>query len=164
MADLDVRSAVRAAPAAVPDAAARAQLRAQVAALDRRLAETVAAALADGAAPPATMRATRTPPSGAPRLLDLGDLERVRDDLAARLSTARAAARGGAVARERARVRLERMLLDPGAHRFERVAQAELGNGGCGVWQVRPRLGPLGMLMGWWRVTLSSGCPRAAGR
>jgi hypothetical protein len=26
---------------------------------------------------------------------------------------------------------------------------------------VRPRLGLIGMLMGWWRVVISSGCPLA---
>jgi hypothetical protein len=41
------------------------------------------------------------------------------------------------------------MLLAPGRHRFERVAAAELGEGGCGVYQVRPRLGLIGMLAGW---------------
>jgi hypothetical protein len=29
---------------------------------------------------------------------------------------------------------------------------------------VRPRLGLIGMLMGWWQVKLSSGCPLAGGR
>jgi hypothetical protein len=65
------------------------------------------------------------------------------------------------VAQERARVRLERMLLAPGRHKFHRVAAAELGEGGCGVYQVRPRLGLVGMLAGWWHVKLSSGCPLA---
>jgi len=37
----------------------------------------------------------------------------------------------------------------------------ELGEGGCGVYQVRPRLGLIGMLAGWWHVKLSSGCPLA---
>jgi hypothetical protein len=27
---------------------------------------------------------------------------------------------------------------------------------------VRPRLGLIGMLMGWWQVKLSSGCPLAS--
>ena len=56
------------------------------------------------------------------------------------------------------------MLLEPGRYRFARVALADLGEPGCGVWQVRPRLGLLGMLMGWWQVKLSSGCPLAGGR
>ena len=37
------------------------------------------------------------------------------------------------------------------------------GDGGCGVYQVRPRLGIIGMLAGWWHVKLSSGCPLAQG-
>src|ERR1700733_1371943 len=51
--------------------------------------------------------------------------------------------------------------LEPGRYRFTRISSRELGEPGCGVWQVRPRLGPVGMLMGWWRVKLSSGCPLA---
>jgi len=39
-----------------------------------------------------------------------------------------------------------------------------VGEPGCGVWQVRPRLGLIGMLMGWWQVKLSSGCPLPGGR
>ena len=35
----------------------------------------------------------------------------------------------------------------------------KIGEGGCGVWEVRPRLGLIGMLSGWWQVKLSSGCP-----
>ena len=57
------------------------------------------------------------------------------------------------------RVRLERILLEPGKYRFARISQRDLGEPGCGVWQVRPRLGLIGMLMGWWQVKLSSGCP-----
>jgi hypothetical protein len=56
------------------------------------------------------------------------------------------------------------MLLDPARHRFARVSCQDLGQPGCGVWQVRPRLGLIGMLMGWWEVKLSSGCPLAGGR
>jgi hypothetical protein len=59
---------------------------------------------------------------------------------------------------------LAQMRLEPGRHRFTRVSCRELGEPGCGVWQARPRLGPVGMLMGWWQVTLSSGCPLAGGR
>jgi hypothetical protein len=56
-------------------------------------------------------------------------------------------------------VALEKMLLDPGRYRFVRIANREIGEPGCGVWHVRPRLGLIGMLMGWWEVKLSSGCP-----
>ena len=53
------------------------------------------------------------------------------------------------------------MLRDPARHRFVRISAADVGEPGCGVWHVRPRLGLIGMLMGWWQVKLSSGCPLA---
>jgi hypothetical protein len=94
-------------------------------------------------------------------VLSLGELEAVRDDLAARLSDARARLTELGDRQEAARALRERMLLEPGRHRFARVTSRELGEGGCGVYQVRPRLGLIGMLMGWWQVKLSSGCPLA---
>lgn len=171
MADLDVRPS-RAVPAAASAdaasadaaAAARVQLRRQIVALEYRLREALLGCLryADPAAfAPAfaaldSAAARRRP---GPRLLDLGELEQVRDELAARLSATRAELHRRGERAERARLRLERMRLAPGRHRFARVTCAELGEGGCGVWQVRPRLGLIGMLMGWWEVKLSSGCP-----
>ncbi|MHB1571699.1 MAG: hypothetical protein ACYC0H_21190, partial [Solirubrobacteraceae bacterium] len=59
----------------------------------------------------------------------------------------------------RARALLSRMLEDPAGHRLCRITCRELGEPGCGAWEVRPRLGLIGMLMGWWQVKLSSGCP-----
>ncbi len=91
--------------------------------------------------------------------MTIGELERARDALSARLAHARALQAQRGAAQEAARVRLERMLLEPGRHRFERVPASALGEGGCGVYAVRPRLGLIGMLMGWWQVKLSSGCP-----
>ena len=58
----------------------------------------------------------------------------------------------------------EAVDLHTAQHRFARVSCRELGEPGCGVWQVRPRLGLIGMLMGWWQVKLSSGCPLPRGR
>jgi hypothetical protein len=55
--------------------------------------------------------------------------------------------------------RLAAMRAAPADHRGERVTSAELGEPGCRHWQVRPRLGLIGRLAGWWRVKLSSGCP-----
>ena len=137
------------APARTTDAAAaaRAALRDQVARLERELATYPVAGDHDR-------------PRCA-RMLGLAELERVRDDLAGRLAEARRALTERGLEQERARARLERMLLAPGEHKFERVAAAELGEGGCGVYQVRPRLGLIGMLAGWWHVKLSSGCPLA---
>jgi hypothetical protein len=56
---------------------------------------------------------------------------------------------------------LEAMYADPAAHKWERLTNADLGLPGCGHHHVRPRAGLLGMLMGWWQVKVSSGCPLA---
>jgi hypothetical protein len=40
-----------------------------------------------------------------------------------------------------------------------KISRHDIGEPGCGGWHSQPRLGPLGMLMGWWRVKVSSGCP-----
>jgi hypothetical protein len=53
----------------------------------------------------------------------------------------------------------EELLLDPAAHPFARVKNEDVGEPGCCDWHVRPRFGLLGMLAGWWRVVVSSGCP-----
>ena len=53
------------------------------------------------------------------------------------------------------------MLLEPKRHKFARLYRADVDMGGCGAYEVRPRLGLIGMLMGWWHVKLSSGCPLA---
>jgi hypothetical protein len=114
------------------EAAARRDLRRQIAVLEAR----------GGTAPAA----------GGPRVLTLGELEACRDALVTRRE--RASENSTA-----ARLLLERMLADPGAHRWARVSLAALGEPGCGAYVVRPRLGLIGMLAGWWEVKLSSGCP-----
>jgi hypothetical protein len=138
--------------------AARRELRRQVALLEGQLSDALVALFphvgldrAGGAGP--------IPEPAGPRVLSIGELERLRDRLAGRVAEARAELAALGERQARARVKLERMLLAPGKHRFARVANAELGEGGCGVWQVRPRLGLIGMLAGWWHVKLSSGCP-----
>jgi hypothetical protein len=149
-----------ASPASTEDAAraARRTLRAQIARLERELADAfVTAYPMGGLEHPADV-------FSQPRLLDLGELERVRDDLAERLRAARVTIAERAEIQAANRVYLERMLLEPGKHRFARVSCRDLGEPGCGVWQVRPRLGVIGMLMGWWQVKLSSGCPLPEGR
>jgi len=95
----------------------------------------------------------------APRILDLGELEEVRDRLAERIGEARTAF----VERERIeagnRELVEQMIAAPQDFKWVRVSRQDLGLKGCGHWHSRPRLGPIGMLMGWWRVKVSSGCP-----
>jgi hypothetical protein len=143
------------------EAPARRELRRQVADLERRLSDTVLTAFPHAVGPlaPATTGPHRLP---APHVLCLAELEALRDDLARRLTDAQRRVEEIGRGQERARERLERMLREPGRHKFARVAVAELGEAGCGVWQVRPRRGLVGMLAGWWEVKLSSGCPRAA--
>jgi hypothetical protein len=136
--------------------AARRTLRDQIARLEAQLADCLATAFPTGGSVPFAVAG-----DFGPRVLGIAELERVRDDLADRLGEARHALTDRGAAQERARVRLGRMLLAPGRHKFHRVAAAELGEGGCGVYQVRPRLGLIGMLAGWWHVKLSSGCPLA---
>lgn len=141
------------------ESAARRSLRGQIARLEFELAEAFVTAFTMGGLP--------QPPAPArtePRLLDLGQLEVVRDGLAQRLHEARATITRRADEQEEKRLLLERMLLEPRRYRFTRIACSDLGEPGCGVWQVRPRLGLIGMLMGWWQVKLSSGCPLAGGR
>ena len=55
------------------------------------------------------------------------------------------------------------MLLEPERHKWVRVSNEDIGEPGCKHWHVRPRWGVLGMLMNWWRVKISSGCPLATG-
>ena len=56
---------------------------------------------------------------------------------------------------------LREMLDSPADFKWLRIARADVGEPGCGAWHSRPRLGPIGLLMGWWRVKVSSGCPLA---
>jgi hypothetical protein len=139
--------------------AARRSLRTQIARLERDLADAFVTAYPMGG-----LNHGPSSPHRDPRLLDLGELERVRDELAERVSDAHATIAERAEAQAANRLHLERMLLEPGKHRFAQVSCRDLGEPGCGVWQVRPRLGLIGMLMGWWQVKLSSGCPLPRGR
>ena len=87
----------------------------------------------------------------------------MRDELAERLREARITISRRADEKAEKRLVLERMLLRPADYKFARISCRELGEPGCGVWQVRPRMGLIGMLMGWWQVKLSSGCPLPRG-
>jgi len=144
---------VLARPVEVDEAAARRALRTQVARLERELARTVARLR------PRDGIDLRTEAHGGPRLLGLGELERLRDELAARLGDAQKTLAARARREAEMREQLREMLLQPGHHHFRRITQADVGQPGCGAWHVRPRLGLIGMLMGWWQVKVSSGCP-----
>jgi hypothetical protein len=142
----------------VDELAGRRSLRKQIARLERELSDAFVTTFDMGGVGFGATTSQRIA-----RVLDLGELERVRDELAERLHDARLTISRQADVQEANRLRLEQMLLEPGKHRFARIANSDLGEGGCGVWQVRPRLGLVGMLMGWWEVKLSSGCPLARG-
>jgi hypothetical protein len=140
---------------AADEVAARRTLREQIARLERAVADAHLATY------PAIPFAPVTEPLAGPRLLTLGELERLRDALASHLRDVRAEATAIAERQEAARLIVEDMLLNPRAHKWERVIAAELGEQACKSYHVRPRLGLVGMLMGWWRVKISSGCPLA---
>lgn len=162
LADEDVQAAARSvrpsAPARDAERGARQALRVQIARLERDLADTLIDAFPNEAVDVSVPARGR-----GPRLLALGDLELLRDDLAEKLRQARVevARQGDGHAARRAL--LEQMLVDPARHKFARLSLRDLGESGCGVYQVRPRLGIIGMLAGWWHVKLSSGCPRPTG-
>lgn len=146
------------APPADAERAARATLRMQIAKLENELSQILANRFPFIAAPPA-FPLPEPAPSGGPYLPGLGELERARDRLAARLQELRARAARRSEHERRAAELLERMRLEPGRYKYYRVPVRDLGQSGCGVYEVRPRLGVIGMLAGWWELTLSSGCP-----
>jgi hypothetical protein len=134
--------------------AAKESLRAQVTRLERELSRIVVEGY-----PYIRACAGAGELSGGPRLLSLGELERQRDALVEQVRAAHVRTAARAKSEQRARGLLAAMQLEPGRYRFVRLRVADLGEGGCGVWEVRPRLGLIGMLAGWWQVKLSSGCP-----
>jgi hypothetical protein len=139
---------------AAAERAARESLRAQVAKLEGELSGIVARGFPHISPAPFV-----APERAGPRLLSLAELERERDRLVMCLRRAQAQARERAELELRSRDLLERMRLEPGQYRFVRLRVADLGERGCGMWEVRPRLGLIGMLAGWWQLKLSSGCP-----
>jgi hypothetical protein len=141
----------------IDERAARRSLRDQIAKLERELGQAFATAY------PRHGFEWSIPGVAGPRLLGLGELERLRDDLAERLHKVRSDLAERTACEEENRRLIERMMLDPKRYKYVRVSREDIGEHGCGHWHVRPRLGIIGMLMGWWQVKLSSGCPLARG-
>jgi len=142
----------------VDERAARGSLLEQIARLESELASLFCSTY------PRTGFDWRVPSRGGPRLLSLVELERVRDGLGARLDENRRALGDRTFVEEQNRCRIEQMMLEPDKHKWVRVGNEDIGEPGCKHWHVRPRWGVLGMLMSWWRVRISSGCPLAGGR
>jgi hypothetical protein len=98
---------------------------------------------------------------GGPRMLTLAELEGLRDDLAERVEDARRSLSDRTYVEEKHRRRIEEMMLEPEKHKWVLIGNEHIGEPGCKHWHVTPRWGILGMLMNWWRVKISSGCPLA---
>ncbi len=144
------------APPRAPDElAARRSLREQVARLEGELSQLFCSSWPrKGLWEPAAAGL-----AAGPRILSLAELEELRDTLAARVADASRVLSERTLAEERKRCLIEEMLLEPEAHRWVRVSNEDIGEPGCRHWHVRPRWGLLGMLLKWWRVVISSGCP-----
>ena len=142
----------------VDEAAVRRQLREQVARLETELGALFCSAY------PRKGFDWKVSSRGGPRLLSIGELEKLRDDLAAKVQHNRRALGDRTYVEELNRRRIEEMMLAPEEHKWVRVANEDIGEKGCKHWHVVPRYGLLGMLMNWWRVRISSGCPLARGR
>ena len=137
----------------VDEAAARRSLREQIAKLERELAAVFASAY------PRRGIEWKVGSAGGPRVLGVGELEELRDALAARLEDSRRTLRDRAYVEKKNLDRIEEMLAEPSRFKWVRISNADIGEPGCKFWHSRPRLGLIGMLMGWWRVKISSGCP-----
>ncbi|MFN2616227.1 MAG: hypothetical protein ABR581_03790 [Thermoleophilaceae bacterium] len=149
---LDHRTQTQTAPDEQP---ARRALRAQVARLEEERAGLVCSAW-----PRTDLLPGPSPAAGTgARSLSIGELEALRDRLERELRQARRALAKRTAAEEESRRLREEMLLNPERHRGTVVTNADMGEPGCTRFQARPRFGLLGMLMSWWRVVVSSGCP-----
>ncbi|HEX5712425.1 MAG TPA: hypothetical protein VFX85_03840 [Solirubrobacterales bacterium] len=143
-------------PAEVDERLARAELRRQIDRLEQELAGHFTEAFG-------RVEVEHRVAAGAagPRVLGLGELEELRDELATRVGEAKATLRRQGASEAANRELLRQMLASPADFKWVQVSRDDLGLPGCGHWHSRPRLGLIGMLMGWWRVRISSGCPLA---
>jgi hypothetical protein len=137
--------------------ASRADLRRQIAALELELGRLF------GSAFPRQGIDFTVPGLGGPRLLSVDELERVRDGLAARVEDVRLRLNDVGYVEQKNRELIEAMFADPASHKWVRVYNADIGEPGCKNWHAKPKWGAVGLLMGWWRVKISSGCPLAEG-
>lgn len=136
----------------VGELSARRSLRSQITYLQADLSDLICQAF------PEKLDLTPLAGRGA-RLLSLGELETVRDQLLAQSASARQQLRRIQQSQAEAEEQLQLMLLDPQAFRGQVVTLRSLGKPGCGAYRSLPRLGVIGRMMGWWQVKLSSGCP-----
>jgi len=156
MLDLIARDDQPALRAGVDERLARAELRRQIGRLEQELGGLVSEAFGR-----IEIEHRLRPVAAEPHVLDLGGLERVRDELAERIGQARQELRERALVETRNRELLREVLTNPAEHKWVKISRHDVGEPGCGGWHSRPQMGPIGLLMGWWRVKVSSGCPLA---
>ncbi len=150
--ELDVDEAAGELPGIMGDERlGRNELRRQIARLEAQLASY----------PDARKPGEPTHPLLRPKghIADMAELEGIRDQLIERLKRARDDAERRGRRQGDARTRLEAMASDPAGHRWETVSREQMGEPGCATWEVTPKWGPVGALMNWWRLKVSSGCP-----
>ncbi|HWH45068.1 MAG TPA: hypothetical protein VNT32_10085 [Thermoleophilaceae bacterium] len=143
---------------AVDETAARRSLLDQIARLESELGAMFCSVF------PRTGFDWSVPSRGGPRMLDIGELEELRDGLAERLRHIRRSLNDRTYLEQERRALIERMLLEPARYKWVRVRNEDIGERGCKECRSVPRLGPIGLLLGWWRVKISSGCPLATAR
>jgi DNA-binding transcriptional regulator YhcF (GntR family) len=130
---------------------ARRELRRQIARLEAELASY-----------PRELQPPPTPevrPHHGGRIAGVAELERTRDALLEQIAQVRDKQARKGRRQSRARRQVEAMAREPDEHKWQWVSNEETGDPGCKTWHVTPRYGPVGALMGWWRVKVSSGCP-----
>ncbi len=135
----------------------RDELRRQIARLERQLGELWTTAF------PRRGIDWTVGAAGGPRILGAADLERVRDALIVRIREAQTEIARRADIEESNRNLVEVMIADPDKYHWVQISNEDVGERECKHWHARPRWGILGMLLGWWRVKVSSGCPLAKG-
>lgn len=141
------------------EALVRRELRRQIAAMERELGRLLGSAF-----PRKGIEWRAGTGQWGPRLLSARELEAVRDRMDLHLRDVRGRLHSVAYVEGRNRELVEDMLMEPARHKWVQVSNEDVGEPGCRHWHSRPRWGILGMLMGWWRVRISSGCPLATGR
>lgn len=135
----------------------RRELRAQIARLEGELS---AYAWDDPHRPLPTGPATAQPVG---RVADVETLERVRGELIERLTRLRGEAERRGRSQQGARRHVTEMIADPASHPWEVVTSEDTGRTTGRDWRVVPRFGPLGAIMGWWRVKATKPGAGAAG-
>lgn len=96
-----------------------------------------------------------------PRLASVAELERTRDELIRRVLELERALDESHERERQMRELRRRMFEDPASCPGALVTNRDCGEPGCTRYRVVPRLGLLGLALGWWRVKVSSGCPLA---